>query len=144
MATSTDDNNSRAPESEPAPALVVPPGPPFGPSFFLTVLADRVREQCDLQPESIPVVELHLGDGVTLDLCHVAGLGPQWVGAQFYRDRETCTDMDVAFVPYGLITRVTLSMWHRSQRPIGFDLEHPVTWTPALTAAERGAEDGAA
>jgi len=101
----------------------VPFGPPFGPSFFLSVLDDRVREQCDQHPESVPVVELHLGDGTMLDLCHVPGLGPQWLAAQFYRDRETCEEMDVTFVPYGLITRVTISMWHRNQRTAGFDLD---------------------
>lgn len=120
--------NTPDPEETPAPErrLDVPFGPPFGPAFFLTVLADRVREQCDQQPDAIPVIELHLADGVTLDLCHVAGVGPQWMAAVFFRDRETCEEMDTSFVPYGLITRVTVSMWHRSQRRIGFDLEHPI------------------
>ena len=105
------------------PVLVSSPlGPPFGPSFFATVLGDRVRASCDQHPESVPVVELHLGDGVTLDLCHVPIVEAQWLAAEFYRDRETCKDMDVAFIPYGLITRVTVSMWHRSERPLGYAL----------------------
>lgn len=145
MTTSPDaDNSGRASGSETTSALMVPPGPPFGPSFFLTVLGDRVREQCDRNPESVPVVGLHLADGVILDLCHVAGVGPQWLGARFYRDRETCTDMDVAFVPYGLITRITVSMWHRSQRPLGFDVNHPVTSMAAPTGEGRGVEHGGA
>ena len=115
-------NAPAVPESGAAPAAPIPFGPPFGPAFFMSVLADRVREQCDQHPEAVPVVELHLGDGTMLDLCHVPGTGPQWVAAQFYRDRETCTDMDLSFIPYGLITRVTVSMWHRSQRSVGFDL----------------------
>lgn len=102
-----------------------PFGPPFGPEFFISVLKDRIREQCDQQPEAVPVVELHLGDGTTLDLCHVPSVGAQWIAAEFYRDRETCTEMDLSFIPFGLITRVTVSMWHRSQRPVGFDVDRP-------------------
>lgn len=102
-------------------------GPPFGPAFFATVLADRVRAACDGHPEQVPVVELHLADGLTLDLCHIPGLEAQWLAAEAYRDRETCEEMDLVFVPYGMITRVTVSMWHPSQRPIGFDLAAPPT-----------------
>ncbi len=105
----------------------VPVGPPFGPAFFATVLADRVRAACEGQPEHVPVVELHLADGLTLDLCHIPGIEPQWLAVQAYRDRETCDEMDLVFVPYGLITRVTVSMWHPNQRPIGFQLTGPAT-----------------
>lgn len=100
-------------------------GPPFGPAFFATVLADRVRAACEGQPDHVPVVELQLADGLTLDLCHVPGTGPQWAAVQAYRDRETCEEMDLVFVPYALITRVTVSMWHPNQRPIGFQLTAP-------------------
>ncbi len=100
-------------------------GPPFGPAFFATILADRVRAACEGQPEHIPVVELQLADGLTLDLCHVPGIEPQWLAVQAYRDRETCEEMDLVFVPYALITRVTVSMWHPNQRPIGFQLTAP-------------------
>ena len=100
-------------------------GPPFGPAFFATILADRVRAACEGQPEHVPVVELQLADGLTLDLCHVPGIEPQWLAVQAYRDRETCEEMDLVFVPYALITRVTLSMWHPDQRPIGFQLTGP-------------------
>jgi len=129
----TTSNPDEAPARE--ATLEVPSGPPFGPAFFLTVLADRVQQQCKQQPDAIPVVELHLADGTTLDLCHVAGVGPQWIAALYYRDRETCEEMDTAFVPYGLITRLTISMWHRSQRKIGFDVEHSPT--PIESAAEQ-------
>ncbi|MCC6238087.1 MAG: hypothetical protein IT299_11020 [Dehalococcoidia bacterium] len=61
-------------------------------------------------------------DGTTLDLCHIPGIEARWVAAEVYRDRETCDEMDLMFVPYGLITRITVSMWHRNQRPIGFNL----------------------
>jgi len=97
-------------------------GPPFDPAFFVSVLGDRVRAACDGHPEAVPVVELHLMDGTTLDLCHIPGIEARWVAAEVYRDRETCDEMDLMFVPYGLITRITVSMWHRNQRPIGFNL----------------------
>jgi len=100
-------------------------GPPFGPGFFATVLGDRIRAACDSQPEHVPVVELHLADGVTLDLCHIPGVEPQWLAVQVYRDREVCDEMDLVFLPYALITRVTVSMWQPSQRPIGFQLTRP-------------------
>lgn len=114
-----------APPSESQHSAPVLFGPPFAADFFMSVLKDRVRERCDQQPEAVPVVQLHLGDGATLDLCHVPGVGAQWIAVEFYRDRETCTDMDLSFVPFGLITRVTVSMWHRSQRSVGFDINRP-------------------
>lgn len=98
-------------------------GPPFGSEFFATVLAERVRAECQGRPEVVPVVELQLADGYTVDLCHIPGIGPQWIAAHGYRDRETCEEMDLQFIPYGLVTRVTISLWHRSQRPIGFQLD---------------------
>lgn len=100
-------------------------GPPFGPAFFATVLGDRIRAACDAQPGHVPVVELHLADGLTLDLCHIPGIEPQWLAVQAYRDRETCDEMDLVFVPYTLITRIAVSMWHPNQRPIGFQLTAP-------------------
>lgn len=104
-----------------------PAGPPFGPAFFAMVLTERVRAACDGQPDHVPVVELQLADGLTLDLCHIPGVQAQWLAVQAYRDRETCQEMDLVFVPYGLITRVTVSMWQPSQRPIGFQLTPPAT-----------------
>lgn len=109
-------------EEREAPQPVAQAGPPFGPAFFATVLHDRVRAACDGHPELVPVVELHLADGLTLDLCHIPDLEAQWLAAEAYRDRERCEEMDLVFVPYGMITRVTVSMWHPNQRPIGFDL----------------------
>lgn len=106
-------------------SLLASGGPPFGPAFFTTVLLDRVRASCDGHPGDVPVVELHLADGLTLDLCHIPGVEAQWLAADVYRDRETCEEMDLVFVPYGLITRITVSMWHPSQRPIGFALPPP-------------------
>ncbi len=98
-------------------------GPPFDSAFFVSILGDRVRAACDGHPEAVPVVELHLADGTILDLCHIPGGEVRWLAAKVYRDRETCEEMDLMFVPYGLVTRITVSMWHRNQRAIGFNLE---------------------
>jgi hypothetical protein len=123
----TAEHQQQAPDSAGggATAATVQASPPFGPAFFATVLNDRVRATCDGHPDAVPVVELHLADGLTLDLCHVPAVEALWLGVAAYRDRETCEDMDLVFVPYTMITRVTISMWHRSQRPIGFSLDVP-------------------
>jgi hypothetical protein len=102
-------------------------GPPFGPEFFTTVLIERVRVACDGHPDEVPVVELHLADGYILDLCHIPMIERQWLAAQAYRDKEICKEMDLMFIPYPLVTRVTVSMWHRNQRPIGFVLDQAPT-----------------
>lgn len=115
--TSTD---TRGPVS---PAHGAVTGPPFGPEFFATVLAERVRAECQGRPDQVPVVEVHLLDGYSLDLCHIPGVEPQWMAAYAWRDREACEEMDLLFIPYGLVTRVTISLWHKSQRPIGFQLQ---------------------
>ena len=100
-------------------------GPPFGIAFFASVLTDRVRAVCDGAPEQIPVVELHLADGFTADLCHIPVLTPAWMMALVYRDKATCKEMDTMFIPYSMVMRVTVSTWHRSQRPAGFLLSAP-------------------
>ncbi len=47
---------------------------PFGPSFFLSYLARFVRDRCPESAEHLPTVQILLGDGETLDLCHVIGV----------------------------------------------------------------------
>lgn len=104
------------------PVGFAPIGPPFAAPFFATVLTDRVRAECDGHPDPVPVVELHLADGFIADVCHIAGMEPSWMAVTVYRDRETCEEMDLLFVPYQSITRVSISVRHRSQRPAGFVL----------------------
>lgn len=117
-------NEASTPASGPALAEPEPHiGPPFDAVFFASVFGDRVREQCASRPDAVPVVELRLADGAVLDLCHLEGLSAGWLAAQVYRDTETCEEMDLIFVPYGLITRITISTWHPHERRIGFDLE---------------------
>lgn len=105
-----------------SPSRAVRTGPPFGPEFFRAVLPDRVGTLCAGQPELTPVVELHLADGYTTDVCHVLSLGPDWLVANVFRDKETCEEMDLIFLPYSLVMRVTVSLHHPAQRPAGFQL----------------------
>lgn len=94
----------------------------FDAAFFSGFLGDRVRALCAQQPDRVPVVLLHLADGAILDLCHIEQLFPDWVGATVFHDVKTCTRMDLVFVPYGLITRVTISLPSIDERRIGFQL----------------------
>lgn len=95
---------------------------PFGPSFFAAVLSDRIREVCDGHPDPVPVVELYLADGCVLDLCHIAGFEQLWAAVAVYRDPDSCEEMELAFVPYAMITRVSVSVRHKNERPAGFAL----------------------
>lgn len=124
-ATTSPDSALPDPPARDSEEPGLPAGPPFGPEFFATVLAARVHAACDGHPDGVPVVELHLADGMTLDVCHIPAIERQWLAAEVYRDKETCEEMDLMFVPYAFLTRVTVSMWHRNQRPIGFRLETP-------------------
>ena len=94
----------------------------FDADFYRKVLPERVTEQCHGHPGDVPVVNLHLANGRTLDLCHVAHLADTWVAVQYFRDTETCDDMDLAFLPYELVTMVTVSLHHPTSRRIGFRL----------------------
>jgi hypothetical protein len=96
--------------------------PPFGPSFFASVLPDRVTAACEQEPARVPVVLVRLGDGTLLDLCHVTALTPQYLVTTIYRDPSTCEDMDVIFVPYSFITWVRVALHDRATRPLGFDV----------------------
>jgi len=95
-------------------------GPVFDATFYQAVLPDRAAKECAGRPDHVPVVELRLGDGTVLDLCHVLALSERWLSVAFFRDSETCEDMDVAFLPYELVVRVTVSLHHPSRRKFGF------------------------
>jgi hypothetical protein len=95
---------------------------PFGPSFFLSVLPDRIAIACEAEPRQVPVVWIRLADGTLLDLCHVPALTPQYIIASAYRDAETCDDMDLMFVPYPLITWVKIALFEPTRRSLGFRL----------------------
>jgi len=100
----------------------------FDAGFYRSVLPERVAQECKGHPDGVPVVMLHLTSGRMLDLCHILHLADTWFAVQYFRDAQTCQDMDTAFLPYELVGMVTVSMQHVASRRIGFDLEHgPVT-----------------
>lgn len=94
----------------------------FDAGFYHSVLPERVTQECKGHPELVPVVTLHLAAGRILDLCHILHLADTWLAVQYFRDAQTCQDMDVAFLPYDLVGLVTVSMQHPTSRRTGFDL----------------------
>lgn len=92
----------------------------FDATFFSGFLGERARALCARQPDRVPVVLLHLADGSILDLCHIEELFPDWMGGTIYSDPKSCDRMDLVFVPYALITRVTVSLPSVHERRIGF------------------------
>ncbi len=123
------DPGQPAPSATPAPVALpspsMPVGPPFDAAFFVSVLPDRVQEQCGGNPEAVPVVELQLADGALLDLCHITTLTPAWLAATVYRDPATCDDMDLHFLPYAMISRIVLSLHAPARRALGFRVGRP-------------------
>lgn len=107
----------------------------FDAAFFSGFLGERVRALCAQQPDRVPVVLLHLADGAVLDLCHIEQLFPDWVGCTVFHDAKTCTRMELVFVPYALITRVTISLPSIHERRIGF--QTPETSTDATSFEAR-------
>ena len=104
--------------------------------FYKAVLPDRIERECQRQPGGVPVVQFRLADGTTLDVCHIVHLADIWLGLAAYCDTTTCEEMDIVFVPYEAVTRVTLSLHDPSARRIGFDTAKSVRSTGA--AAEEG------
>lgn len=102
-------------------------GPVFGPEFYASVLTDRVVSECHGDLSKVPVVNLHLANGRVLDLCHITYLSDRWIGLQFFRDSGTCADMDLAFLPYELVTMVTVSIHHPQERRLGFSIDGPAS-----------------
>lgn len=113
-----EESDSKA--SEEAPVSVPRRRACFDATFFSQFLGERARAFCAKQPDSTPVVLLHLADGAVLDLCHIDQLFADWMAVSVYRDPKTCDRMDLAFVPYAWVTRVTLSLPSVHERRIGF------------------------
>ncbi len=110
---------SREPEGPPATG-----GAPFDARFFATVLPGRVRNVCHGKADQLPVVLLHLGGESVLDLCHIEQLAPRWMAASVFRTLPTCAEMDLVFVPYELIFRITVSSRAITERRVGFQPNH--------------------
>ena len=93
----------------------------FDARFYQNVLPDRVTKTCESNPQQVPAVTLCLSDGSRLDMCHVVSLDDTWLLVACFRDAATCDDMDLVFLPYGLVARVTVSLHHPQTRKLGFD-----------------------
>lgn len=112
----------------------------FDRTFYRGALPERVEQQCAMKTGQIPVVELRLADGATLDICHIVHLAEPWFAVAYYRDAANCDDMDLVFLPYQAVTRVALSMHDPRSRRLGFKLEHepgPLPVTPVLEGGVR-------
>src|SRR3989304_7073993 len=94
----------------------------FDASFYQNVLPGWVRTQCEARPQQIPVVELRLADATTLDICHIVHLADRWLSVAYFRDSAVCADMDLAFIGYEMVTRVTLSLHDPKARRLGFSV----------------------
>ncbi len=101
----------------------------FDGPFYLSVLPDAVKQQCQMQPGHVPVVELHLGDGTTLDLCHIVTLAPSWFAVAYFRDPAEGEEVDQALLPYQFVQWITLSAHPPHVRRIGFDVERSASAT---------------
>lgn len=112
-------------------------GPTFGLPFFCSVLRGRLERHCAGAGPEVPQVLLHLAGGSVLDLCHIVELAPRWIAAATFRDARSCEQMDLEFVPYELIVRVTLSSRPAEEHRLGFDAERSAA---ALQAALRAPE----
>ena len=118
-------------EAKEAPQKPEPPATPasrapFNHLFFQTIFAERLRSVCQGHTEEVAVVLLQLADDRELDLCHIELLTPQWMAVAVFRNGTRCEDMDTVFVPYEMITRVTLSRRSAKERHLGFQAERPV------------------
>jgi len=111
-------------------------GAMFDVGFYARVFPDLVQQECRRQAGKVPVVQFHLLDGSTLDICHVVQLGENWMVVAFFRDPETCEDMDFEVLPYELVVRITVSFHHPKSRRLGFALAE----SPELPA--EGAKPG--
>jgi hypothetical protein len=97
----------------------------FDAAFFQTVFPEHVSAECEAQPDRVPVVELYLADGTKLDLCHVVFLADSWLAVAYYRDGGRESELDTAFLPYGLIVRVTVALHPIARRKLGFRVHEP-------------------
>lgn len=104
---------------------------PFGPSFFMGHLGRFVRERCPDPTENLPLVQVHLVDGETLDVCHIIGVSPHWVMLAIRDGASHRDEMSLALVPYETIKRVSISTRRTEGSSIGFSqIQPPSIITP--------------
>jgi hypothetical protein len=95
----------------------------FDAQFYRTALAEYVtQQQCRIPSGHVPVLQLSLADGGTLDICHIIALADTWLSVAYFRDPFQDDETDTAFLPYGLVQRILLSAHSPSVRRIGFDI----------------------
>ncbi len=99
----------------------------FDGQFYQATLPDAVRQQCQMNPEHVPVVELHLADGTTLDLCHIVSLAPTWFAVAYFHNPAEGDEVEQALLSYPLVQWITLSTHPPQVRHIGFDVERSVS-----------------
>ena len=92
----------------------------FGPSFFLGNLGRFVRDRCPESNEYLPVVQVHLSGGETLDVCHIIGVSPRWLMLAVHDLDNQRDAMAVELVPYEAIRRVSIRSRHADSPSIGF------------------------
>jgi len=110
------DAKGEAPDAAEVPQAV------FDAEFYRALLPSRVETACQGDSQGVPVVKLQLADGGVLDLCHIAQLHAMWFAAYYYRDIRTCEDMELAFVPYSMVSLVTVSLESPANRKVGFNV----------------------
>lgn len=93
----------------------------FDSEFFQVILPSYVESLATGHRDQVPVLQVHLADGSVLDICRIVGAAAQWVAVAFFREPLSCDEVDIAFLRYNLITRVTVCLPHRSARTIGFN-----------------------
>ena len=104
----------------------------FERAFFDSALPEQIRALAADNPAQTPVLHLHVSGGTVYDVCHLIALAESWLSLAFFREPDTCDDVEVAFIPYNQIIRVTVSLPDAGERPIGFDTQpRPLPMPPA-------------
>lgn len=96
----------------------------FGPSFFLRELGRFVRDRCPESDEHLPLVQLALADGHTLNVCHVIGVAPHWALIAVSDTGGDGPEMIVEFVPFEMIRRVSIRTRRAASNVVGFHQPH--------------------
>ncbi|MBZ5558318.1 MAG: hypothetical protein LAO77_13690 [Acidobacteriia bacterium] len=104
----------------------------FGPSFFLGQLGGFVRDHCPTPDEHLPMVQILLADGRTLDLCHIIGVSPRWVMLAVGDATGRQGEMAIELVPFEMIHGVRIRTRHDEGSTVGFAQHH----APSVIAAE--------
>jgi hypothetical protein len=105
---------------------------PFGPSFFLTYLGRFVRDHCPDPNEQLPVVQVRLADGTTLDLCHIVGVSPHWVMLAVRGEGGHHEEMIIELVPFDQVRGVSIRTRHAKSGALGY----AQTQAPQIIGAE--------